>query len=234
MLHLSALGEVAVWKDDEPVPELPAQRLRCAVLVYLAVERSVLRDDLLGMFWPDRDSSRGRHALRQMLYELRRVLGNDWLELGRDRLLVRGLAVDTADFESAAEAGHCDAAIALYRGSFLRGFSVDSAAFEAWADRRRAHHGRLYRRLQRQQLAAWGVTLHDPVTQATLNWNDFTRTHQALHQGATAPSDLTCNWWGSPAGPAGVSAAQGPSLYTPWATAPVAAGGTTCTGGITP
>lgn len=46
-----------------------------------------------------------------------------------------------------------------------------------------------------------------------------------------ALSDLTCNWWGDPGGPENPTGIP-PSLFTPWATAPVAGTpATSCSGG---
>jgi DNA-binding SARP family transcriptional activator len=44
---------------------------------------------------------------------------------------------DASAFEHHLDAGELDAALDLYRGDFLAGFTVDSAAFETWATRER-------------------------------------------------------------------------------------------------
>jgi DNA-binding SARP family transcriptional activator/TolB-like protein len=152
LIRLTTLGAVRVHRGDTGYPDLPAQRLRFALLLHLAVERDVSREEVVAMFWPERDTARGKHALRQMLYELRQVLGDDWIDMRRDRIAV-DVAVDAAEFESAAEAGRAEDALRLYGGPFLHGFSLDNRSFEAWADRRRAHLARLHRRLQRDHIA---------------------------------------------------------------------------------
>jgi DNA-binding SARP family transcriptional activator/TolB-like protein len=153
MIRLTTLGSVRVYRDNREVPDLPAQRLRCALLVYLATERDVSRADVVAMFWPERDTGRGKHALRQMLYELRHVLGDDGLELRRDRIRC-SVAMDASDFERAGAEGRTADALELYAGPFLYGFSLENGAFEGWVERRRAHYGRLHRRLQREHIAA--------------------------------------------------------------------------------
>lgn len=152
-VRLTTLGVVRAFRGDEELPELPAQRLRFALLVYLALERDVSRETVLSVFWPDRDNGRGKHALRQMLYELRQALGDDWVELRRDRIVAR-VAVDAREFEAAAEQGRVDDALGVYGGPFLHGFSLENRAFESWVERRRAQIGRTFRRLQREQIAA--------------------------------------------------------------------------------
>lgn len=151
-IRLTTLGAVRVHSGNAELTDLPAQRLRFALLLFLAAERDVSREEVVSMFWPDRDLGRGKHALRQMLYELRQVLGDDWIELRRDRIVVR-ISVDALDFEEAVAENRGDDALRLYRGPFLTGFTLEHRAFEGWADRRQAHLSRLHRRLQREHIA---------------------------------------------------------------------------------
>ncbi|HSK19274.1 MAG TPA: BTAD domain-containing putative transcriptional regulator [Longimicrobiales bacterium] len=153
LVRLTTLGAARVHSGETDFPDLPAQRLRFALLLYLAVERDVAREEVVALFWPDRDTARGKHALRQMLYELRQVLGDDWIDMGRDRIVVSA-AVDAVEFQRAVEDGRLTDALALYGGPFLHGFSLDNRSFEAWVDRRRGHLARLHRRLQRDHVAA--------------------------------------------------------------------------------
>jgi DNA-binding SARP family transcriptional activator/TolB-like protein/tetratricopeptide (TPR) repeat protein len=159
-IRLTTLGAVRLHRGDALLPDLPAQRLRFALLVFLATERDVSRDDAVTMFWPDRETGRGKHALRQMLYELRHVLGDDWVVLQRDRVLCTA-SVDAAEFEAAAAAGDAETALRLYAGPFMSGFALENGAFEGWVERRRGHLARLQRRLRRELiggLAAAGRT----------------------------------------------------------------------------
>ena len=67
------------------------------------------------------------------------------------------------------------------------------------------------------------------VSSFSMNSSDFTNYFDA-HVGSTL-ADLTCNWWGSADGPHGLGVPD-PSVYTPWATEPVAGTSTTdCDGG---
>jgi DNA-binding SARP family transcriptional activator/TolB-like protein len=147
-LRLITLGAPRVFDGKSELIDLPSQRLRFALLVYLAVEGEASRESVLALFWPDRAASRARHALRQMLYELRQLLGETWLEVSRDRIVVRA-EVDAAAFEEAAAAQQTAAALELYGGAFLDGFGLDNRSFEGWVDRRRAQLGRTHRRLRR-------------------------------------------------------------------------------------
>lgn len=169
-IRLTTLGAARVHRGDTGYPDLPAQRLRFALLLYLAVEQDVSRDEVVTMFWPDRDTARGKHALRQMLYELRQVLGEQWIELRRDRIVATA-TVDAIEFERAVEAGRTAEALALYGGPFLLGFSLDNRSFEAWTDRRSAHLARLHRRLQREHIAQFVTAGQlDEALAAARNW----------------------------------------------------------------
>src|SRR5690348_7455506 len=119
------------------------QRRRLALLTILALSRRapVSRDRVLALLWPDRDEARVRHALAQLLYELRRDLGADITAGGGDDLSVHPdlFSSDVGDFEQALEAHAFDRAVALYSGPFLDGFFVsDAPEFERWADEQRA------------------------------------------------------------------------------------------------
>lgn len=70
-----------------------------------------------------------------------------------------------------------------------------------------------------------------PDSKIEIHSSDITDYQVALAAGGPAAvQDFTCNWWGSEDGP---TDAGDPSLYTPWATEPVAGTSTTtCDGGL--
>ena len=110
-------------------------RKAIAVLAVLAVEnRPVRRDRLAGMLWPEASQERARATLRRTLSTVRRAVGADALVADRE---VAGLdlddeAVDVVRFHGLATTDP-EAALDLYRGPFLEGFSVpDAPDFEEW------------------------------------------------------------------------------------------------------
>ncbi|MBI4545312.1 MAG: hypothetical protein HY703_08965 [Gemmatimonadetes bacterium] len=155
-IRLATLGGLKIFSGDEELSSLPAQKLRGAILVYLAVEREAMRDSLLALLWPERDDDRARHALNQNIYELRRTLGEECIEVRGDRLRVSDeIQADAPAFARAVEAGETEAALALYGGPFLSGvYLVASPGFEEWVARRRAQYERLHRRARRQLIDA--------------------------------------------------------------------------------
>lgn len=112
---------------------------RVALLAYLTLARPDgfhHRDTLLGLFWPEVSQKRGRRALSQALYVLRRGLGEGVVtvrgpeEVGLDRAR---LWCDAEAFEQKLAAGERAVALELYGGQLLNGFSLAGCPeFELW------------------------------------------------------------------------------------------------------
>ncbi|MGH7552817.1 MAG: BTAD domain-containing putative transcriptional regulator, partial [Longimicrobiales bacterium] len=155
-LEIETLGQVRVLLDGQVLPGLPPQRIRCALLIFLAVSRTTSRDRVLGTFWPDRPQEKARHALSQTLYELRRALGEDWLAATGDTLTTTSAArTDAGEFEAQVAQGQYERALERYRGPFLDGFVVpESHEFEDWIDQQRLRLSRLHRKARREAIRA--------------------------------------------------------------------------------
>lgn len=134
-IRLRTLGALEV---TGPAPKALAtlinQPKRAALLVYLAVAgpRGVQRrDTLLALLWPESDQVHARHALSQLVYQLRRALGTEAIHShGDDAVSVDGVWCDVAAFEAALADNRPEDALELYRGDFLAGFFVPDAAAE--------------------------------------------------------------------------------------------------------
>jgi DNA-binding SARP family transcriptional activator len=106
-IEIETLGTLRVRVDGAELPDLPGQPIRCGLLLHLAVQTEVGRDQLIRMFWSDRKESLARHSLNQTLSQLTQDLGlEDWIERRPDRIrLTHPTAIDVATFERrAAEA----------------------------------------------------------------------------------------------------------------------------------
>jgi DNA-binding SARP family transcriptional activator/TolB-like protein len=160
MLHLRTLGQLAVVSAGEPPGTAASQRKPLALLAFLAVagERGASRDRILAALWPDTDEARGRSALRQTLYALRR-------DLRAPELFVEGTALglnpavistDLDDLQRAAARRDWAELVRLYQGPFLDGFYLpDSAEFERWVEtERRRLAGSYLQALERLALEA--------------------------------------------------------------------------------
>jgi DNA-binding SARP family transcriptional activator len=140
MLRLETLGGLRL--TDGTAAHLMPQRRRLALLALLAAggERGTSRDKLVAMLWSESSSESARHALEQLLYEVRRQVPGP-LVLGTDplRLDPAGVSADVVEFADRLAAGDLSGAIALARGPFLDGFFLQGAPeFERWVERERA------------------------------------------------------------------------------------------------
>lgn len=129
-----------------------------ALLAYLAVEvdRPHRREELASMLWPDRSTQAALSSLRQELYSLRKALsdhgsGNPyilftnheiqfnsesdyWLDVAEFMALIDSYRSHHPENDSVCE--NCvekiRAAIELYKGDFLRGFSLPNCISYDW------------------------------------------------------------------------------------------------------
>src|SRR5215208_6913068 len=119
MLRLQTLGEIRLTGSDGDL--LAGRRKELVLLAYLARRspRAVRRDELIGLFWDERDEARARSSLRQALLQLRRAVG-DGLTVDREmvRLAQDVVAMDAAMFDADARAGRDRDAVDRWGGDF--------------------------------------------------------------------------------------------------------------------
>jgi DNA-binding SARP family transcriptional activator len=144
--------------NGAPSETVVLQPKRLAILAYLALSAEGIfhrRDMLLALFWPERDHTAARHALRHAVYHLRNVLGDGVLvSRGNDEIgLTQDVWSDARAFEDALRRGRAGQALMLHRGEFFDGVFVDgvSSDWEEWVSRTRA------RLRARAAAAAWTV-----------------------------------------------------------------------------
>ncbi len=146
-LRLVTFGRLALMNGEG---EQPQPRRRLALFARLAASgvRGVSRDELLAVFWPDRDIESARHSLDQLLYETRRALGAaSTVGTATLRLDPAVVTSDVADWSTALETGDLAAAVALHGGPFLQGFYLSGAPeFERWVETARGQIAADYRR----------------------------------------------------------------------------------------
>lgn len=135
-LELRTLGVAALCTNRGDQLLLAAGK-PFALLAYLALApgRRASRESLLDLLWSDLDRERGRRALRQTLFNLRRVIGDDVIRGTEELQLASAVRSDHDEFLTALDRGDLERAIATYRGDFLPAFGLPGgAAFEQWAD----------------------------------------------------------------------------------------------------
>jgi DNA-binding SARP family transcriptional activator/TolB-like protein len=120
------------------------QPRRLAVLALLALtrDRTLRRDQIIALLWPDRTEDAARRLLSSVVYDLRAVLGEAALEASGDSLTLKrdALDVDALRFDAAVRAKRWADAIALHTGDLLAGIDLEgSAELEQLIDERREH-----------------------------------------------------------------------------------------------
>lgn len=141
MFSLKLLGGAAVERSGAQVAGRAARGHRLALLALLARGRSLSRDRVLVLLYPESDTDRGRRALSDTLYLIRTGLGDDVLLAPGDELRLNAdrMSSDVAEFERLVDEGRLEEAIGIYGGPFLDGFHLaECAEFEQWVDAERA------------------------------------------------------------------------------------------------
>jgi DNA-binding SARP family transcriptional activator/tetratricopeptide (TPR) repeat protein len=151
--RLRTLGELRLEAPETAV----LRRKERVLLAYLArrapdpVRRAVLAD----LLWEGHDATRARHSLRQALFSLRRVLGED-IDADAESVALRADAVETdvAALERDVREGRAVAALARWSGDFLAGMEdVAGESLRGWIDAERAGLRRLLERAMERLVA---------------------------------------------------------------------------------
>ncbi len=128
------------------------------------------REEVLRLFWGDKDSQLSRNSLRQALFNIRRALGADAIiGQGESFLLNTELVTcDLIELDRALRDGRDEDALELYRGDLLHGLVVPNAdALTQWiADAQRSRRTRVLEAATR--LAAKAEAAED--VSLTLRW----------------------------------------------------------------
>jgi DNA-binding SARP family transcriptional activator len=133
---LRTLGGAALCAEPGGASVLgPGKPLALLVFLAFAPGRRASRESLIDLLWSDLEPERARPALRQSLFHLRRVVGDDAIAGTEELTLSRCIDSDRDRFLAAIDRGELDDAVELYQGDFLPAFGVPGgAAFEHWAD----------------------------------------------------------------------------------------------------
>ncbi len=150
-LALSFLGTFAVRLGDQPLVNFRSAKVQGLLIYLVRTQRQPqVRDALAALFWPDEPEATAKHNLRQSLYHLRGLLGDDDGQQRPFLLITRATAqfnpdsdhsLDEADFLADLQQRDSTTAIARYQGDLLPGFSCDSLPFDDWlrSERERLH-----------------------------------------------------------------------------------------------
>src|SRR5687768_12965073 len=137
IFHLSVLGGFELT-GPLGVVDLPSKKL-AALLTYLActAPRPQSREKLSALFWGSHFDVQAKQNLRQALFRLRKVLGEDALESDGEVVSLNAAAVlsDVSRFEAMVREGSRDALSAaadLYRGRLIDDVTVGEEGWSEW------------------------------------------------------------------------------------------------------
>ncbi len=149
------LGAPRFEHNQQPVELKSAKAV--ALLAYLAITgRPHTRDHLTDLLWPDSLPDAARKNLRNTLWAIRKLFGDDLLQVDADRMTLSGeVWLDSRLFETAAHRGESPRqAVDLYHAPLLTGLTlVDAPDFELWLTTERERFGQLYLRLLSAEVA---------------------------------------------------------------------------------
>lgn len=129
-LEARFLGAPVIKKDGQEV-FFPYNKVN-ALVYYILVKGTVMRDELSGILWGDKSDAIARKNLRNAIYETKKLLGPNVFVSPRKAIIKVNpdidFKVDVTEFER--DPGN---QLDLYQGSFLQGFYVkDSPEYESW------------------------------------------------------------------------------------------------------
>lgn len=130
MLEAMMLGKAVIyWKGKRML--FPFAKME-ALLYYLLLNRSVSRSELASLLWSDMPDDAAKKNLRNTLYLLKKLLGDELLVTpSRSVLVLNESLVAPTDVERLAEGP--EQALEVYGGEFLADFVCrDAVLFEEW------------------------------------------------------------------------------------------------------
>lgn len=119
---------------------------------YLCVKGTVSRDEAIGIFWADCAENSARKNLRDAIYHLKKLLGEDVVSTeGNNRVRLNRDRLDSVDCEQLTD----ENILQRYTGDFLGYFYIKNCMeFEDWATDVREELKRRYRRALDRQVEA--------------------------------------------------------------------------------
>jgi len=142
-LWLRCLGgfELAVLNGDGQRDSLLGPGKPLAVITYLAFApgRTASREQLIDLLWADLEPDSAKHAVRQMIWQLRRTLGTEAIATHNGEIsLSVEVGSDRTGFEQAIANLDHEAALGRYGGDFIPAFAVPGGLqFEHWVEAER-------------------------------------------------------------------------------------------------
>jgi predicted ATPase/DNA-binding SARP family transcriptional activator len=132
VLEIRLLGQFILSQDAKPI-KLSARPAK-TLLAYLLLTRDAHhpRERLAGLMWPDSDERNARKNLRQALWQLRKAIGDTYLQVDTRSIAFNSETdfwLDVRVLEDQADQD-LEASVAVYEGELLPGFYEDWVLLE--------------------------------------------------------------------------------------------------------
>jgi len=139
-INVKLLSTPQILIDDNPVV-FPYKKAE-ALFYYLTIEKTITRDEAVGLLWEDNDESVAKKNLRHALYVIKKVFGFDVIITPQKYKLILNPEINIEiDLDEFKQENKLD----LYTGTLLKGFGVkNSYAFEEWLSKKQETIRELY------------------------------------------------------------------------------------------
>ena len=125
-------------KKDGMEAAFPYKKVK-AIFYYLLINNHCTRDELANIFWDELPDSVAKKNLRNALYQIKNILGDDILLSSEKSLVVLNTQIIT--YAKLDDLSDPETFIENYKGEFLQGFIVkDALIFEQWCMQQRQHY----------------------------------------------------------------------------------------------
>ena len=125
-------------KKDGMEAAFPYKKVK-AIFYYLLINNHCTRDELANIFWDELPDSVAKKNLRNALYQIKNILGDDILLSSEKSLVVLNTQIIT--YAKLDDLSDPETFIENYKGEFLQGFIVkDALIFEQWCMQQRKHY----------------------------------------------------------------------------------------------
>ena len=181
--ELQLLG-VPKYANGRSLPSRMGHKQLLLFTRLLLEKRPLTRESMIAFLWPEADEARARGSLRQALYVIREILGNESLVANRQTVGFReSPPTDLTRFIQAAYAGQWWEAARLYRGLLLDGVQLkDASDADLWLELERRRVARLFEtaaiavlrvprgRYDEQERVVIARRLRDATPHSVANW----------------------------------------------------------------
>ena len=142
ILRFTLLGNPSIHLDNQEI-FFSFAKIN-ALLYYMVINGNVNRDEIAGILWEDKDTKTAKKNLRNCIYQVNKLLGDDYIISPSKSLLQFNPEVniesDVAHF-SKNPLTH----LSLYKGEFLQNFFLKSnETYDLWLTKMRSHLEQVY------------------------------------------------------------------------------------------